>query len=112
MLGLYVWLAGPHGALRRIVIDALLRVLWPLVLVYGIYQCCATVKLFAPVRETKQVEDDPYDATVPEDLIAVAMQYPEAWAQEDMVKAIREKYDALRDWNLVRAAFGVGRVDA
>jgi hypothetical protein len=34
------------------------------------------------------------------------------WSRGNMVKAIREKYDTLRDWNLVRAAFGVGRVDA
>jgi hypothetical protein len=87
-------------------------VVWPLVALFAIVRLGEVVSLFAPVRETEQVEEDPYDATVPEDLIAVAMQYPDAWAQEDMVKAIREKYDALRDWNLVRAAFGVGRVDA
>jgi hypothetical protein len=103
--------ARPHGAIRRIVTD-LLRILWPLAVIYAVHRLCETASLFAPVRETEQVEEDPYDATVPEDLIAVAMQYPDAWAQEDMVKAIREKYDALRDWNLVRAAFGVGRVDA
>jgi hypothetical protein len=45
-------------------------------------------------------------------LIAIALQYPESWAQEDMMKVIREKYDTLRDWNLVRSAFGVGRIDA
>lgn len=111
MLSLYVWLACPHGAIRRIVSE-LLRIFWPVVILYAVHRLCETASLFAPVRETEQVEDDPYDAVVPEDLIAVAMQYPDAWAQEDMVKAIREKYDALRDWNLVRAAFGVGRVDA
>jgi len=93
-------------------VTELLRLLWPLVLLYAVHRVCTTVALFAPVRETEQVVDDPYNAVVPEDLIAVAMQYPDAWAQEDMVKSIREKYEALRDWNLVRAAFGVGRVDA
>jgi len=92
-------------------VNELLNILWPAAAVYAIHRICETVTLFAPVRETEQ-GDDPYDAAVPEDLIALAMQYPDAWAQEDMVKAIREKYDSLRDWNLVRAAFGVGRIDA
>jgi hypothetical protein len=87
-------------------------VVWPLVALFAIVRLGEVVALFAPVRETKQVEEDPYDMAVPEDLIAVAMQYPDAWAQEDMVKAIREKYDTLRDWNAVRSAFGVGRIDA
>lgn len=112
MLGLHLWLARPHRPLRRIVIDALLRVLWPLVLVYGIYQCCATVKLFAPVRETEHVEEDPYTVRVPDDLVAVVLQYTDSWAQEDVMKAIREKYATLKDWNAVRSAFGVGRIDA
>jgi len=87
-------------------------VVWPLVALFAIVRLGEVVALFAPVRETKQVEEDPYDMAVPEDLIAVAMQYPDAWAQEDMVKVIREKYDTIRDWNLVRSAFGVGRIDA
>ena len=90
----------------------LLSLLWVVAVIYAVHRICDTVSLFAPVRETEQVDDDPYDAAVPEDLVAVAMQYPDAWAQEDMIKAIREKYETLRDWNLVRAAFGVGRVDA
>lgn len=90
----------------------LLRILWPLAVIYAVHRLCETASLFAPVRETKQVEDDAYSAVVPEDLVAVAMQYPDGWAQEDMMKAIREKYDALRDWNAVRAAFGVGRIDS
>jgi hypothetical protein len=93
-------------------VNDLLSLLWVAAVIYAIHRICDTASLFAPVRETEQVDDDPYDAAVPEDLVAVAMQYPDAWAQEDMVKAIREKYETLRDWNLVRAAFGVGRVDA
>jgi len=93
-------------------VNDLLSLLWVVAVIYAVHRICDTVSLFAPVRETEQVDDDPYDAAVPEDLVAVAMQYPDAWAQEDMIKAIREKYETLRDWNLVRAAFGVGRVDA
>jgi hypothetical protein len=111
MLILFFWLACPDGAIRRIVTE-ILRVFWPIAVVYAVHRICETASLFAPVRETKQVEDDAYSAVVPEDLVAVAMQYPDGWAQEDMMKAIREKYDALRDWNLVRSAFNVGRIDA
>ena len=85
-------------------------VAWPLVALFAIVRLGEIATLFAPVRVP--VVEDAYDAAVPEDLVAVAMQYPEAWAQEDMMKVIREKYDTLRDWNLVRSAFGVGRIDA
>ena len=48
---------------------------------------------------------------VPDDLIAVAMQENEVWAQEEMTRVIREKYEQYRDWNKVRAAMGFGRRD-
>lgn len=100
-----------NGAFRRIVTE-LLRVLWPVAVIYAVHRICETVTLFAPVPVVQKLEEDPYSTVVPEDLVAVAMQYPDGWAQEDMMKAIREKYDALRDWNLVRSAFNVGRIDA
>ncbi len=90
----------------------ILLVLWPLAAIYAVHRICETVTLFAPVPVEQNDEDDAYSIVVPEDLVAVAMQYPDGWAQEDMMKAIREKYDALRDWNLVRSAFNVGRIDA
>lgn len=100
-----------NGAFRRIVSD-ILSALWPAAAIYAVHRICETVTLFAPVRVEKLPEEDPYSTVVPDDLVAVAMQYPDGWAQEDMMKAIREKYDALRDWNLVRSAFNVGRIDA
>ena len=90
----------------------ILLVLWPLAAIYAVHRICETVTLVAPVPVEQNDEDDAYSIVVPEDLVAVAMQYPDGWAQEDMMKAIREKYDALRDWNLVRSAFNVGRIDA
>lgn len=48
---------------------------------------------------------------IPEDLLAVAMQETETWAQEEVIRAIREKYELFGDWNRVRASFGVGRRD-
>jgi hypothetical protein len=45
---------------------------------------------------------------VPNDLVAVAMQEREAWAQEEVLRAMREKYELSKDWNMVRRAFDVG----
>lgn len=87
-------------------------VVWPLVALFAIVRLGQAVSLFAPVRETGHVEEDPYTVHVPEDLVAVVLQYTDSWAQEDVMKSIREKYATLRDWNAVRSAFGVGRIDA
>ena len=46
---------------------------------------------------------------VPEDLLALAMQEAEPWAQEDVLRTIRERYELYHDWNRVRAAMGIGR---
>jgi len=50
---------------------------------------------------------------VPEDLMALAMQENEMWAQEELMRVIRERYEMYRDWNRVRSAMGLGqRADA
>jgi hypothetical protein len=65
------------------------------------------VERFAPqVDEARQDED----VEIPEDLVALAMTHSEGWAQEDTIKAIRERYEQLRDWNRVRSAFGIGHI--
>jgi hypothetical protein len=51
------------------------------------------------------------NADVPDDLVAVAMQEKEPWAQEELMRVIRERYDTYHDWNRVRASMGVGRRD-
>lgn len=51
------------------------------------------------------------NADVPDDLIAVAMQENEPWAQEELMRVIRERYETYHDWNRVRASMGVGRRD-
>lgn len=53
----------------------------------------------------------PAAVDIPDDLIAVALQENEVWAQEEVTRVIREKYDAYKDWNKVRAAMGLGRRD-
>jgi hypothetical protein len=53
----------------------------------------------------------PIPVEIPEDLIAVALQENEVWAQEELTRVIREKYEQYRDWNRVRMAMGLGRRD-
>jgi hypothetical protein len=59
---------------------------------------------------SQPVPDDPMEVEVPDDLVALAAQQSEAWAVEDMLKAMRERYVELRDWNRVRAAFNIGEM--
>ena len=51
------------------------------------------------------------EVEVPDDLVAYAMQEREAWAQEEVLRAVRERYEELHDWNKVRSAVGIGRID-
>jgi hypothetical protein len=51
------------------------------------------------------------NADVPEDLVAIAMNENETWAQEEVMRVIRERYETYNDWNKVRAAMGLGRRD-
>ena len=53
----------------------------------------------------------PVPVEIPDDLIAVALQENEVWAQEEMTRVIREKYEQYKDWQKVRTAMGVGRRD-
>jgi len=86
------------------------HVLWALVAAYAVWRLAAVLELFAPVR-SPETPDAVDNADIPEDLVALAMTQSEGWAQEDTIKAIRERYEQLRDWNRVRAAFGIGRID-
>lgn len=86
----------------------LAHVLWAGVVVYGIHRITVTLDGFAPITQSVAPDTPP---EVPEDLVALAMGEQEAWAQEETLRAMRERYDTLKDWNLVRSAFGVGRRD-
>jgi len=81
------------------------HVIWAGVVVFAILQLRAMVQQFIPVAvaSTQGVTE------LPEDLVALAMNEKESWAQEEVVRAMRERYDILKDWNLVRTAFGVAR---
>lgn len=88
--------------------DLLPHVLWASVVCYGITRLVDVASMFAPRPEAPVIDMAP---DVPDDLVALAMTEQESWAQEETLRAMRERYETLRDWNLVRAAFGVGRRD-
>lgn len=82
---------------------------WPAVTAYGLWRYAPVLTRFAPGAGS--VVPVAVDMQVPDDLVAFAMQEREAWAQEEVLRAVRERYDTLRDWNKVRAAVGIGRID-
>lgn len=88
----------------------LAHLLWAAVAVYAIYRLSAVAERFAP-KAPEAAPTIPPSVEVPEDLVAIAMQEREAWAQEETLRAIRERYEELKDWNRVRAAVGIGRID-
>lgn len=108
------WIAGRHDPLRGLVTDGEALVAlwsnsaWVAVAFYAVHRLSAVVERFAPVIPESTALHPP---EVPEDLLAIAMGEQEAWAQEEVLRAIREKYELLGDWNRVRSAFGVGRRD-
>lgn len=86
----------------------LIHLLWAAVVVYAVYTVADVAQLFAPVRAEATI---PPPVEVPEDLQAVAAQEQAGWAQEEVLRAIRERFEDLKDWNKVRSAFGIGRID-
>lgn len=87
------------------------HLLWAAVVVYALHRLSAVLERFAPVRPEEVAPAAESLVEIPEDLVAVAMQERESWAQEETLRAIRERFEDLRDWNKVRAAVGVGRID-
>jgi hypothetical protein len=47
---------------------------------------------------------------IPPDLMALALNETEEWAQTQTMKVLREKYAEYHDWNRVRAAVGVATI--
>lgn len=84
------------------------HLLWAAVAVYGIYRMAQVMERFAPVRPETAASEQ---MEVPEDLVAYAMSFSEQWAQEDAMRAVHQSYDQWKDWNRVRAAMGIGRID-
>jgi len=87
------------------------EILWPIAFVVAAFRFSKALEAFAPKRSDKEEEEDPYNVDIPNDLLAIATAENEVWAQEEVIRVIRERYENLRDWNKVRAAMGVGRID-
>lgn len=85
----------------------LVHLLWSGVAAYAIWRISQVVELFAPSSTASGEE-----VVLPEDLIAYAMSFTEPWAQEDCLKAIRQSHEKWKDWNRVRAAMGIGRLES
>jgi hypothetical protein len=88
-------------------VSLVIHSLWAAVAVYFVHTAAGVVREFkaAPVAPVL-----PPPVEIPEDLVAVANQEREPWAQEEVLRSIRERHEDLRDWNRVRSAFGVGRI--
>lgn len=86
-------------------LDLMPHVIWASVVMYVVHRALALVAAWQAVRTV----DPLAPVEVPDDLIALANQERETWAQEETLRAMRERYEALGDWNLVRSAFGVGQ---
>ncbi len=91
-------------------VTLLVHGLWAVVVLVAVFRVCQVAVAFAPQRS--DVTPTAYhEIDVPEDLVAYAMQEREAWAQEEVLRAVRERFEELRDWNRVRSAVGIGRID-
>lgn len=88
--------------------------LWPALLAFVYLRNEPQLRLMLDAYVTRLIPPvPPPPIEVPDDLLAIAASsFQDAWAQEDMVKSMRERYEALGSWDLVRVAYGVaGRGD-
>lgn len=82
-------------------------ILWPVAFAFAAHRIAMSIERFAPKVEDAQA-DYPSLSEIPDDLLAVASQENESWAQEEVIRVIRERYEELKDWNKVRRAMGIG----
>lgn len=91
--------------------------IWAAVVVYALVRIEAVVRhwlalVYPPAIPTEQ------DVEVPQDIMALAMRESEEWAQEEVIKAAKERFLKVKDatmpdgqrWNLVRRALGIGEL--
>ena len=88
--------------------SAIIELLWVSAFVFAVHRFSSVPKMFAPAKPEDLSKQD---FEVPTDLVAVSLQENEIWAQEEVMRVIRERYEELGDWNKVRAAMGIGRID-
>lgn len=85
-----------------------IHLLWAAVVVYTVHRAAGVIGQFAP---TALAAPAPEPVIIPDDLMAFAMSHSEQWAQEDALRAVQQSYETWKDWNRVRAAMGIGRMD-
>jgi len=88
--------------------DFAIELLWIVAFVFATHRVSSVAKQFAPIPPGTI---DKQDYEVPDDLVAITLQENEVWAQEEVMRVVRERYEELGDWNKVRVAVGVGRID-
>lgn len=93
--------------------SVLIALMWGGVAIYAVWAIRQTAQdAIAAWKPTVPQGADPItNADIPEDLIALSMNENELWAQEEVLRVIRERYETYNDWNKVRAAMGLGRRD-
>ena len=95
----------------------MLGMAWAAVTLYGLWRFAQVIERiglafverlgdFKPVRESLAPPPPP---PIPDDLAALAFNETEAWAKEEVLRVIREKYEEHHDWQKVRVAFGVAQ---
>lgn len=90
---------------------------WAGVAIFALVRLEALVRhwlalVYPPALPTEQ------DVEVPQDIMALAMRESEEWAQEEVLKAAKERFLKVKDatmpdaqrWNLVRRALGIGEL--
>jgi hypothetical protein len=87
--------------------DILPHIVWAAVAIYVVWRVEVVLAEFTPIAIASKTASAPAEE-IPEDLMALAAAETEVWAQEELVRVIQERYDALKDWNRVRSAMGIG----
>lgn len=88
------------------ILHGIAAILWPCVFAYAVWKIAPVITRFAPQGNGIR----PDDVAIPDDLIGYASEYTESWAQDDTLRAIRERYSEYKDWDKVRRAFGLAPV--
>lgn len=76
--------------------------------VISVYRIASAWETVAQMRYASSSSVASQADEIPDDLVALAFQENEAWAQEELLRVIRERYETFRDWNKVRSAMNIG----
>lgn len=82
---------------------------WTASAVLCIYRADRIAHRWLAMKEQRTAVPEPVE--IPDDLVGLALAESEKWAQDAIVKVVRERWDQYKDWNKVRAAMGVAARD-